>query len=86
MCSQKWESPASEGVSCLEPEFTQTPTDTERTCGISSVMTRRPFGSELRRTPSMTASFGLDDCEPNALKTSRLARVHLPAALPLSYT
>ena len=34
----------------------------------------------------MTASFGLDDCEPNALKTSRLARVHLPAALPLSYT
>src|SRR5204862_6143739 len=44
-CSMKWESPFCSGVSRREPDPIQMPTETERTCGIGSLITRTPFGS-----------------------------------------
>ena len=48
MCSRKWLSPASSGVSYCEPEPTQKPTETERKCGMRSPMMRSPFFSVNR--------------------------------------
>ncbi len=41
----KWETPFSSAVSRREPLAIQTPTETERTCDIVSVMTLIPLGS-----------------------------------------
>ena len=49
MCSMKCEMPFCSGVSRREPLATQTPTDTERTCGMASVMTLIPFGRVVVR-------------------------------------
>ena len=43
MCSMKCEIPFCCAVSCREPVPIQNPTDTERMCGIASVITRIPF-------------------------------------------
>src|SRR6266446_5971961 len=48
MCSMKWAIPLLSGDSPREPVPTQMPTDTERTCGIFSVTTTRPFGNSAR--------------------------------------
>ena len=45
MCSIKCEMPFCSGVSRREPEPTQMPTLTLRTCGIASVITRTPLAS-----------------------------------------
>ncbi len=45
MCSMKWEMPFCSGVSRREPEPIQMPTETERTCGMASVITRTPLAS-----------------------------------------
>src|SRR6266571_4424496 len=47
MCSIKCVIPFSSGDSRREPVPTQTPTDTERTWGITSVMTRTPFVNDV---------------------------------------
>ena len=47
MCSMKWLTPASAGVSNCEPEPTQIPTATERKCGIRSPMMRSPLLSVI---------------------------------------
>ena len=44
MCSMKCEMPFCSGVSRREPVPIQMPTETERTCGMASVITRTPFG------------------------------------------
>jgi len=44
MCSMKWARPFSSGTSRREPLRTHTPTETERTWGMVSVMTTRPLG------------------------------------------
>jgi D-serine deaminase-like pyridoxal phosphate-dependent protein len=49
MCSTKWEIPFCATVSSREPEFTQTPMETLRTCGMLSVSTSRPFVRTVRR-------------------------------------
>src|SRR5271163_3841077 len=49
MCSTKCDIPFSGAVSSREPEFTHTPIDTLRTCGMLSVSTSSPFGSTVRR-------------------------------------
>jgi len=41
----KCEMPFCSGVSRREPVPIQIPTETERTCGIASVITRTPLGS-----------------------------------------
>src|SRR6266566_2821564 len=43
MCSMKCVIPFCSGNSRREPVPTHTPTETERTCGMTSVMTRTPF-------------------------------------------
>ena len=45
MCSMKCEMPFCSGDSRREPAPTQIPTETERTCGMTSVMTRTPLAS-----------------------------------------
>src|ERR1035438_10064413 len=45
MCSMKWEIPVWRGSSRREPVAIHTPTETERTCGMASVMTRKPLAS-----------------------------------------
>ena len=45
MCSMKCEMPFRSGVSRREPAPTHIPTETERTCGIGSVITRTPLAS-----------------------------------------
>ena len=45
MCSMKCEMPFCSAFSRREPEPIQIPTDTERTCGIVSVITRTPLAS-----------------------------------------
>src|ERR1035437_7147770 len=47
MCSMKCEMPFCSVVSRREPEPIQTPTDTLRTCGMTSVITRTPLPSVL---------------------------------------
>ena len=44
MCSRKCEMPFSDSFSWREPERSQTPIEMERTTGMVSVMTVRPFG------------------------------------------
>ncbi len=44
MCSMKCERPFCSGASQREPFPTQMPTETERTCGMVSLITRTPFG------------------------------------------
>src|SRR6266699_3774426 len=44
MCSMKWAKPFSSGISRREPLRTHTPTETERTWDMVSVMTTRPLG------------------------------------------
>jgi hypothetical protein len=41
----KCETPFCAPVSRRDPAQIHTPTETDRTCGIASVMTRTPFGS-----------------------------------------
>jgi hypothetical protein len=48
MCSMKCAIPLLSGDSPREPVPSQMPTDTERTCGIFSVTTTRPFGNSAR--------------------------------------
>src|ERR1041385_9147440 len=48
MCSMKCEMPLSFGPSSREPVPIQIPTETLRTCGMYSVMTRTPFGRAAR--------------------------------------
>src|ERR1017187_8171376 len=45
MCSMKWEIPVCRGVSRREPVAIHTPTETERTCDMASVITRTPLAS-----------------------------------------
>ena len=45
MCSMKCEMPFCSGVSWRDPESIHTPTETERTWGMVSVITRTPFES-----------------------------------------
>ena len=45
MCSMKWEMPLRSAVSRREPVHTQTPTETDRTCRMRSLITRRPLAS-----------------------------------------
>src|ERR1035438_1005643 len=49
MCSMKCERPFSSALSRREPLETQIPTETERTCGIASVITLIPFGRVVVR-------------------------------------
>ena len=49
MCSTKWLMPLLSNSSWREPDLTQMPTETERTCGISSVKIVSPLGSTSRR-------------------------------------
>ena len=46
-CSRKWDTPASLSSSSLVPVSTQHPRATERSDGISSLITRRPLGSRV---------------------------------------
>ena len=48
MCSMKWATPLSALGSRREPQRFQMPTDTERTCGIGSVMITMPLGKTSR--------------------------------------
>ena len=52
MCSTKCATPLSASDSCREPRFSHTPTLTERTCGIDSVMSRSPDGKVSETTTS----------------------------------
>ena len=45
MCSMKCEMPFCSGDSVREPALIHTPTETDRTCGIASVITRTPLAS-----------------------------------------
>ncbi len=45
MCSMKCEMPLRSAISRREPVHTQMPTETDRTCGMRSLMTRSPFES-----------------------------------------
>src|SRR5690606_82363 len=58
MCSSRWLTPISVRLSWIEPARTHTPTDAERTLGISSVSTTSPFSSSarLKRSPAKTLS------------------------------
>src|SRR6266849_11029371 len=47
MCSMKCVIPFCSGDSRREPVPTHTPTETERTCGITSVITRTPLGRRV---------------------------------------
>src|SRR5258707_6790052 len=47
MCSMKWVIPFCSGDSRREPVPTQTPTETERTCGMTSLITRTPLEREV---------------------------------------
>ena len=47
----KCESPLVLGLSERDPDDTQTPSETDRTCDIRSVMMRTPFGSSARSMP-----------------------------------
>ncbi len=49
----KWEIPFSFGCSSLEPVTTHTPIETDFRYGISSVMTRIPFGRTVFRYPQL---------------------------------
>ena len=48
-CSMRCEMPPRSSGSTREPVSTQTPTATDRTCGIASVTRRMPFGRTLFR-------------------------------------
>src|SRR5208283_4631311 len=56
ICSRKWAIPFSVAFSRREPLFTQMPTETERTCGIVSVMTIKPLGKTCRRISLLVAT------------------------------
>ena len=63
MCSMKCEMPFCSAVSRREPLETHTPTDTDRTCGMVSVMTLIPFGRvvvRISRSIPKLAGCGLD--------------------------
>jgi hypothetical protein len=49
----KWQMPFKGGGSWREPRRTQTPTVTERSCGIRSLKTVRPLGKRVVRTSSV---------------------------------
>ena len=57
-CSRKCAAPCWPGPSCREPAAIQTPKVAERVPGISSVRTRTPEGSSVRRTTEPSAVAG----------------------------
>src|SRR6266852_1065841 len=57
-CSIRWDIPSRPSGSWRDPVSTQTPTATDRTWGIRSVMTRIPLGRTLLRYPSVTWRMG----------------------------
>jgi hypothetical protein len=52
MCSTKWAMPLRSSLSCRDPRVSQTPRVTDRTWGIVSVISRRPFSSTSGTTMS----------------------------------
>src|SRR2546426_4384078 len=58
-CSMKWEMPFCSGVSWREPRFIQTPTATERSVRIGSVIRTRPFPKVSLRMSLMTPMVAL---------------------------
>ncbi len=76
MCSMKCASPFSSGTSRREPLRTHTPTETERTCVIVSVMTRRK--ADLPRPPAELE-------KPTEWKGSQLFRIRTRGLPPRLY-
>jgi hypothetical protein len=54
MCSTKCATPLSASDSCRDPRVSQTPTVTDRTCGMHSVTNRSP---ESNRSETTMADF-----------------------------
>jgi hypothetical protein len=50
MCSTKWAIPLRSSLSCRDPRINQTPMVTDRTCGMVSVMRRKPLSRTSRTT------------------------------------
>src|SRR5262245_895659 len=75
----RWEMPPRSSGSRREPVPTQTPTTTERTCGIRSVRTRMPLGRTLLRCASVTGCLSPRLLELLAVgQRGLLAQGHLP--------
>src|SRR5207245_461879 len=79
--------PRSSG-SCREPVSTHTPTATDRTWGIRSVMTRMPLGRTLFRYSSVTGWIGRVGVFQLFLvgQSGLVAQRHLPAEPHLAVT
>ena len=57
ICSRKWESPFSAGVSYCEPAPIHTPADTERKCSMRSPIIHSPLSSTILSYISTLLSF-----------------------------